>query len=288
LPRDSPAELTSLGLVFYYPFGGAKKNGHMSDFVLTRTGSVIDFRPMEKGSWALAFSKGSWSPWAGMPGDLLGSRPLSEKEAIELTSPGLWLAESIEATFDLLVEFIHDSKIMVSMLDCYKYYFKMYGEKRDIKPRKIEQDDIDRLFFEILCFATFHIVVRGAPGCIKGKLPAESRLSGNGNIRLFNQRLLERLEKFLAAHEITAVKELVIAKTKPAVKYGTGESLNAAKRMASYLKAGSIEEELRIFSHYAGSAMDPRSLQITEIIGLSHTGMILDIISRTLEAVFEK
>jgi hypothetical protein len=280
--------LTSLGLVSYYPLGGAEKNGHVSDFVLTRTGSVVDFRPMEKGSWALAFSKGSWIPWAGMPGDLLGSRPLSEKEAIELTSPGIWLAESIEATFDLLVEFIHDSKIMVSMLDCYKYYFRIYGEKGNIKPRKIEQSDIDRLFFEILCFATFHIVVRGVPGYINRKFPAEGQLSGNGNVRLFNQRLLERLEKFLEAHKITAVKELVIAKTMPAIKYGTGESLNAAKRMASYLNAGSIEGELRIFSHYAGSAMDPRSLQITEIIGLSHTGMIWDIISRTLKAVFEK
>jgi hypothetical protein len=186
--------------------GGAKKTGFMSDFVLTRAGAVIDFRPMEKGSWALAFSKGSWVPWAGIPGDLLGSRPLSEKEAIELTSPGIWLAESIDATFDLLVEAIHDSKIMVSMLDSYKYYFRMYGEKKGTKPRKIEQADMDRLFFEILCFATFHIVVREVPEYIKRIVPAERELSDNGNVRLFNQKLLERLDKFLAAHRITSVK----------------------------------------------------------------------------------
>ena len=260
----------------------------MSDFVLTHSGSVIDFRPMDKGSWALVFSKGSWIPWVGMPGDLLGSRPLSEKEAIQLTSPDTWLAESLETTFNLLVKGIRDAKIMVSMFDCYKYYFKMYGEKNGLKPRKIERSDIDRLFFEILCFATFNIVARAVPGYIKRTFPAENQVSDSRNVRYFDQKLLERLEEFVTTHKITAVRELVITKNRPTVKYGPGERLNPAKRIARYLNAGSIEEELRIFTHYAGRAIDPRNLQITEIIGLSHTGMILDIISKTLKAVFEK
>jgi hypothetical protein len=280
--------LTSLFPCSIIWLGGAKKKGLVSDFVLTRTGSVIDFRPMEKGSWALAFSKGSWIPWTGMPGDLLGSRPLSQKEAIELTSPGVWLSESIAATFDFLVAAVHDSKIVASMLDSYKYYLKMYGETRDAKPRKIEQSDIDRLFFEILCFATFQVVVRGVPENIKRKFPAETGPSDNGYARLFNQKFLERLDKFLTDRKITAVKELLVVRIKPAVKYGTGDSLNSARRMAGYLNAGSMEEELRIFSHCAGRAIDPRNLPITEIIGLCHTGMILDIISRTLKTVFEK
>ena len=107
----------------------------MSDFVLTRTGAVIDFRPMAGGSWALVYSKGSWIPWTELPGDLLGSRALSESEALGLTSPETWLGKRSQATFDLLVEKIHDTKIITSMFDCYAYYRKMYGEKRKLKPR---------------------------------------------------------------------------------------------------------------------------------------------------------
>jgi len=223
-----------------------------------------------------------------MPGDLLGSRPLSEKEAIKLTSPDLWLAELSKLTLNLLVEGIRDTKVIVSMFDCYKYYFEIYRKKYDTKPRKIERSDIDRLLFEILCFATFNIVVRAVSGYMKGKAATQDHGSDEDEVRCFNQKLLEYLEKFLNTHKIAAVRELVMAEANPRVKKGPGEGLNAAIRIAQYLSAGSIEEELRIFSHYAGTAIDPRSLQITEIIGLSHTGMILDIISKTLKAVFEK
>jgi hypothetical protein len=260
----------------------------MSDFVLTLSGSVIDFRPMAEGSWALVFSEGSWVPWAGMPGDLMGSRPLSEKEAIKLTSPDVWLSELSKAVFNLLVEGIHESKILVSIFDCYKYYSKMYGERYALKPRKIERSDIDRLLFEILCFATFNIVVRAAPEHITGKFPTEDHVSNNSHLRTFNQRILEFFEKFLDDHKITDVRELMITQINPKVKYGQGERLDCAKRIEHYLKAGSIEEELRVFANHAGDAIDPRNLPITEIIGLSHTGMILDIISKTLKAVFEK
>lgn len=260
----------------------------MSDFVLTRSGSVIDFGPMAKGAWARVFSGGSWIPWVGTSEALWGSRPLSEKEAIKLTSPDIWLTESAEAAFDYLVEEIHETKIMVSMFDCYKRYFKLYGERNDLKPRKIEQSDIDRLLFEILCFATFNIVVRVVPRYITGKFSTEDHVSNSHNVYYFNQRLLDCLDKFFNAQKITAVRELVITRTSPRVKCGPGERLNAAKRIARYLNAGSIEEELRIFSDSVGYAIDPLNLHITEIIGLSHTGMILDIISRTLNAVFKK
>jgi len=260
----------------------------MSDFVLTRTGSVIDFRPVEKGSSALVFSKGSWARFEGTIGDLIESRPISEKEANHLTGNDIWLTESSKATLNLLVEGIRDTKVIVSMFDCYKYYFEIYRKKYDIKPRKIERSDIDRLLFEVLCFATFNIVVRAVSGYMEGKAAAQDHGSDEDKVRCFNQKLLEYLEKFLNTHKVAVVRELVMAEANPVVKNGSGKGLNAAIRIAQYLSAGSIEEELRIFSHYAGSAIDPRSLQITEIIGLSHTGMILDIISKTLKAVFGK
>ena len=260
----------------------------MSDFVLTRSGSVIDFGPMAKGAWARVFSNGSWIPWVGMPDALLESRPLSETEAIKLTSPDTWLTESAEATFDLLLEGIHKTKIMDSMCDCYNRYFKLYGERDDLKHRKIEQSDRDRLLFEILCFTTFTIVVRVVPRYITGKFPIEDHVSNSQYAFYFNQRLLACLDKFFNAHKIMAVRELVITRTSPKAKCGQGERMDAAKRIARYLNAGSIEEELRVFSDSVGYAIDPLNLQITEIIGLSHTGTILDIISRTLNAVFEK
>jgi hypothetical protein len=241
---------------------------------------------MAKGAWARVFSNGSWIPWMGMPEALLGSRPLSEKDAIKLTSPDIWLTESAGAAFDLLVEGVHASKIMDSILDCYKFYFKLYGERNDLKPRKIEQSDRDRLLFEILCFATFNIVVRVVPRYIIGKFSTKDHVSNSRNVYHFNQRFPDCLDKFFNARKFTAIRELVITGTSPKSKCGPGERLSAAKRMARYLNAGSIEEELRIFSNSVGYAIDPLSLQITEVIGLSHTGVVLGIISKTLKAVF--
>jgi len=260
----------------------------MSDFILTRSGTVIDFGPMAKGAWARVFSQGSWVPWVGTAEALSGSRPLSEREAIKLTSPDTWLTESAKATFDLLVEGIRETKIIESILDCYRLYFRLYGEKKDPKPRKIEQGDTDRLLFEILCFATFNIVVRVVPAYIAGKFSTEDQESARHNVYGYNQRLLDCLDKFFSARKFVAVKELVITGTGPKAKCVLGERLNAAKRMASYLGAGSIEAELRIFSDSVGCAIDPLSLQITEVIGLSHTGAILETIAKTLKSVFLK
>lgn len=257
----------------------------MSDFVLTRTGAVVDFGPMAEGSWALVYSEGSWIPWVGLPGDLLGSRVLSETEALGLTSPEAWLSKRSQATFNLLVEKIHDTKIITSMFDCYAYYRKMYGKKQKLKPRPIAQSDIDRLLFEILCFATFIIVVRAVPAYIRGKFVIRGDPSNSRNVRYFGQTLLECMEKFLETHKITAAR---VAKARPSVQPGRGECLSSANRLASYLEAGSIEEELHLFSSYAGHVLDTRNAQITEIIGLSHTGMIMDAIARTLSAVFEE
>lgn len=216
----------------------------------------------------------------------MGSRPLSEKEAVKLTSPDIWLAGSAEAAFDFLVEEIHNAKIVISMFDSYKCYFQLYGEGNDLKPRKFERSDTDRLLFEILCFVIFSIVVRVAPRYITGKFSTEDYVSDSHYVRCFNQSLLDCLDKFFNAQKITAVRELVITRTRPHLKCGPGERLNTAKRIAQYLDAGSIEEELRIFSRSVGCAIDPLSLRITEIIGLSHTGMIFDIISKALKAVF--
>ena len=259
----------------------------MSDFVLTRTGAVVDFRPMAEGSWALVYSDGSWIPWTGLPGDLLGSRALSESEALRLTSPEAWLSKRSQATFNLLVEKIRDTKIITSMFDCYAYYRKMYGEKRKRKPRLIAQSDIDRLLFEILCFATFIIVVRAVPAYIRGKFVKRDDPSNSRNVRYFGQTLLECLEKFLKTHKITSIKELDLVNTRAAVQYGSTGRLSSARRLACYLEMGSIEEELRLFSSYAGQAIDVLNPQVTEIIALSHTGMIMDAIARTLDAVFK-
>jgi len=243
---------------------------------------------MAKGAWARVFFQGSWIPWVGTAEALLGSRPLSEREAIKLTSPDTWLTESAKATFDLLVEGMRETKIIESIFDCYKLYFRLYGERMDPKPRKIEQGDTDRLLFEILCFATFNIVVRVAPAYIAAKFSTEDQESAGHNVYCFNQRLLDRLDKFFGARKFMAVRELVITGSGSKAKCAQGERLNTAKRMAGYLNAGSIEAELRIFSDSVGCAIDPLSLQITEVIGLSHSGAILETISKTLKSVFLK
>lgn len=259
----------------------------MSDFLLTRSGAVIDFRPMAKGAWALVFSHGSWIPWVGLPGDLSGSRPLSEIEAIKLTSLETWLTERSKAAFDLLLKNIHDARIVASAFDCYRFYLKMYGAERRLKPRKIGQNESDCLLFEILCFAIFQIIVREIPAYLRGKYHKDGALSVSRGVLYFSQRLLDSLENRFDTLKIKPGGGPVSAKTRPRVQPEPGELQDAARRMSAYLEARSREEELRIFSNYAGCVIDPLNLQITEIVALSHTGRILDVISRTLSVVFE-
>jgi len=260
----------------------------MSDYLLTSSGSVIDFSPMAKGLWPRIFSSGSWAPWMGTPDSLLGSRPISEKEAIRLTNPENWVNESAAATFDLLLKGIHDTKIIDSMCDCYNRYLKLYGGKNSREKYKIAPSDRARILFEILCFTTYIIVVRVVPGYIKRKFSAVNHASLSHYICRFNQSLLDRLDGFLSARKIPAVRARVIIGTRYLVNFGPNEPMDAAKRLSCYLRAGSIEEELRLFSESVGGTIDRADLEITEVIGLSHTGTVLDIISRSLNTVFKK
>jgi hypothetical protein len=57
-----------------------------SDFGILESGKVIDLRPMESGKSPLVFVDGSWIEFEGTIGEISESRPITEEEALSLTS----------------------------------------------------------------------------------------------------------------------------------------------------------------------------------------------------------
>jgi hypothetical protein len=56
------------------------------NFCLLESGKVVDLRPMESGKSPLVFVNGSWIKFEGTIGESSESRPITEEEALSLTS----------------------------------------------------------------------------------------------------------------------------------------------------------------------------------------------------------
>jgi len=56
------------------------------NFCLLEAGKVVDLRPMGEGKDALVFDNGSWVPFSGVLGQIFDAKPLTDEEAISMTS----------------------------------------------------------------------------------------------------------------------------------------------------------------------------------------------------------
>lgn len=198
------------------------------------------------------------------------------------------LNKKAKKTVEFLIFSIKEIKIIEDVCSDYESYCTKELEKFDIEPRQFEEEDVKRFIFEILCFATFLIVGRKIHKLIVKKSPLLVRKPDINRIRYFNEKLLDYLEKYFKNIKITLVREFLVTEISPDIQYGYGEQLNAAKRIARYLKAGSVEEELRSFSHFFGYAINPKHFAITQLIAMRYAKKVIGLVDTALKFVFKK
>ena len=158
-----------------------------------------------------------------------------------------------------------------------------------VVPRELSPEDLQRLDFEMLSFATFLVF-----GLLKKRIVKRHGLLKRGpddaGIRYFQGELLRHVEGIasdLGCQEITETVLLGLDVTQEP-EFGPGAQVALADRVFEYLEASETEQgsELRLFGKHIGLALDPPHYPVLEVIGTTHWEMLLELAQISLRASF--
>lgn len=197
------------------------------------------------------------------------------------------LVEKARATCDLLIQVVIEAELIENICLTYEEVCDETLARFEVQPRELDQDDLNCLLFEILCFATFIIMGQEAPKFIVQKRLLFFNTPDAEDIQYFNSKLLERLQEHFDIQKLGTIREVVLTAITPDSQFGLGEPPNAAKRIASYVRSGSSVKAAQLFAQYVAYAVDPENYPVLKIIGMKFVEPIVDLVRIVLEAVFE-
>lgn len=197
------------------------------------------------------------------------------------------LSEKARATADLLVQMVFE-ELIGNICSTYDEICSEKLSRFDVQPRKLGQDDLKRLSFEILCFAVFIIMEQEVRKFIVRKRLLLGNTPDTEGIQFYNSKLLDRLEEYFKAQKFGTIQEVVITAITPDIQFGLGEPLNAAKRISSYVQSKSSVKAAELFAEYVAYAVDPENYVILKVIGMTHVELVIDLVRLVLKAVFKE
>lgn len=159
------------------------------------------------------------------------------------------------------------------------------GFKQEVK--KFKEDDFIRISFELICFATFVIIVRESPKWFTKRTFFRKQIDAE-KCRYFNENLLDYLIEYFIENGFTKVKEIVI--TDINMGSGFGENLDAEYRIQQYvdsLKFGMKSAIERFVRNFANS-IEPRNFALIQPVALNYAGNIIEHVESLMQFIFKE
>jgi len=130
------------------------------------------------------------------------------------------LAEKAKATADLIIQTVFESGLIENICSTYEKVCIETLARFEAQPRKLDEHDLKRLLFEVLCFSVFLIMGQEVPKFIFRKRPLLGRSPDAEAIRYYNGKLLERLEEYFESQKFGTIREVVITAITPTFSLG--------------------------------------------------------------------
>ncbi|MBM4125049.1 MAG: hypothetical protein FJ246_08890 [Nitrospira sp.] len=191
-------------------------------------------------------------------------------------------------TAALLVEEISQQNMTKSLWNSYEKVWKEELSRFGVQLRVMGPDDQTRLLFELMSFSVYLIMGQEVPKWIVQTRFVLGPRPDDKSIRYFNSILLQEIEKYVVSIGATKVREISIVAISPDLRFGPGEYLNCARRIASYVQSGSTKSAVDTFAQYVACAVDPESYPAVKLIAVSYVGQIVDLARHVLAAVFQQ
>ena len=191
------------------------------------------------------------------------------------------------ATGDLLIQAIFESQTIEQICQTYEQVTREMQTRFGEAPKLLGEDDLKRLFFEVLCFAAFIIMSQEVP-----KYLVFTRTSGDfepdsESVRYFNGKLLDRLAHHLESQGFSRLREVVPTAVTPDIQFGLGEPLAIGRRIYSYFESDSSWKAAGLFSQYVAHAVDPLQSATLTMIGIRSVRPVVELTRFVLKAVFK-
>ena len=190
------------------------------------------------------------------------------------------------ATADLLIQSIFEAHLLEEIYEAYERLCYETLARFNVVPKKPAKDDFSGLLFETICFAAFIIMSVEVPKHILRRRFYHMRPDIEG-IRNFNDKLLERLLHHIKTTDMSELRQIELVSTTPDFRYGRGERLDAAKRIAEYSTADPSKVG-KVFSWYFAHAIDPAEYATLQILGMHSTERVVELSRIVLKAVFRE
>jgi hypothetical protein len=198
------------------------------------------------------------------------------------------LSHKAKVTADLLIQAVLESELIENIWSSYEKACVEMLARFDVQPREIDQDDLKRLLFEVLCFSAFLIMGQEICKFIVQRRPLLESNPNSEGIRYYNGKLLERLKEYFEAQKFGAIREVIATAITPDIQFGLGESLDATKRISDYVQSGSSLKGAELFAHYVAFAIGPQHGVVLKPIWMAYVESIVDLVRLVLKAVFEE
>ncbi|MBC8415421.1 MAG: hypothetical protein H8E11_03225 [Candidatus Cloacimonetes bacterium] len=121
-----------------------------------------------------------------------------------------FLINKSEILFKNISTFVCSSDLKDSIQKDYLNLFSKKYLKLNRKPKSLKQDDYMRISFEIYCFAIFIIMGQEMPKYLIKKTIFSKSKPNMIDIRFFNDRLLQLLEKSISLKGIDKLSEIIV------------------------------------------------------------------------------
>lgn len=198
------------------------------------------------------------------------------------------LEEKAQKTFELLIKSLITDDVLSDIVITYHKTIEepltdTFGIRRKLP---FDEDDYRRIIFELICFATFLIMVHEAPKYLKKGVLLFNESPDAEKIRYYNTKLYDLLNDYLDNHGYNGIHEIVPIEITPELKYGIGEAIDLTSRVTLYASLEDFQSATKIFVIRLTYAIDADNFAFVEPKSIFYAGSIIDLVRDIAKYVF--